>query len=301
MVVLFSGHSSVTDVELRKIKPVLVNPAIVRTLITFLIDRNPAYSSSEGGFNSATVFSQANMDSLGSGLLPGVPASVTVGRFDGTYNTDGFRHGYAEDADLADHPDVMVDSVGWTDSDITNTGYDQMKLSALTWCLQGRSFLHSRVGNVPIRDFDAYFLLTWMWPKLDPFGLSGFGMDASMNPVDMGRQVTHLISLYDSAFARDPTFAFVCYNIIQKKNVVNSLRFRIRMSEKDRLVRDLSRISKSDVEAFERRSRLDPLCKPRNDAERDIMRILQRLNLCVNDLPGTAGNKTKCRNEIRGM
>ncbi|KZT62457.1 hypothetical protein CALCODRAFT_537354, partial [Calocera cornea HHB12733] len=217
------------------------------------------------------------------------------------YNTDGFHHGYAEDADLANHPDIMVDSIGWTNLDITNTGYDQMKLSALTWCLQGQSFLHSCIVNVPIRDFDMYFLLMWMWPKLDPFGLSSCGMDMSMNIVDMGHQVTHLISLYDSTFARDPTFAFVCYNIIQKKKVVNSLHFHICMSEKDRLVRNLLRISKSDMEAFEWWSHLDPFRKPRNDVEHDIMHILQQLNLCVNDLPGTAGNKTKCCNNIRGM
>ncbi|KZO91189.1 hypothetical protein CALVIDRAFT_489483, partial [Calocera viscosa TUFC12733] len=300
VVVLFSGHARITDVEVRKIRPVLVRPAVVRTLIDFLLRYNPAYSSSECGFDGPTTFDQANLDFLQPAQDGFVPPSVSVGRFETSDVVEGVKTGYVEESS-GERSDVLINSVGWTESDATNSGYDSMKLSALTWCLQGRSFLRSQAGNIPVRDFDSFHLLTWMWPKLDPYGLSGFGLDAHMNPVDMSRQVKHLISLYDSPFASDPTFAFVCHNIIQKRAVVNSIRFRVRLSDKDRLIHEICNISKVDVDAFERRSRQDPHCRPVSGEERKIMHLLKGLNMCVHDLPGTAGYKTRCRNEIRSL
>ncbi|KZP00510.1 hypothetical protein CALVIDRAFT_475995, partial [Calocera viscosa TUFC12733] len=311
VVVLCTSNLSRDDHAIRSFKPVQVSPDKVRLLVKFLLEHNPAYSASEAGFDSPCSFSDENCNALvdpeenRQGTARGLPPSVMIGHLTesdpalaATASYDG-REFVSSASEVTDS--LLVDTVGWTDGDVTNVNYERMKLSALSWCLHGNSFIRSVSGSTSIQDFNCPRLLTWMWPKLDPFGLGSFGCDRFGKTVTLRSQVRHLLSLYNSPFATDSTFAFVCHNIIRKQEIYRTVRFRVKVSERTALLHRLSTVSVDSVCQLEQNLRKNPAYVARSSEERAIQSVVRRLGLTCMDLPGTPAYKLKCRNEVRSM
>lgn len=127
-----------------------------------------------------------------------------------------------------------------------------MRLQAIQQCLSGGRFIHSRAGNTPERDFDNPHLLSWLFPHLDPWGIGGFHHPERTQKLSMKEQLSYLLSIDDSAFARDETFAFVYYSILQKKSVLLGCIFRVKRSQYQSLMNELQQIPDQTFMELER-------------------------------------------------
>lgn len=311
MVVLFTAHGKkeVSKEQLQRFRPVLVSSHVVRTLITFLLEKNRAYRVVDGDFAVPATFSEANLramvDPSDLDKERALPATLVIGSMgvedEGVASGTG---GYVDREDFHEGgqpEDVLVDAVTWSDEDPTNESYRKMKLRALRWAKEGHSYVRSKTGSGFVKDFDSPHLLAWMWPKLDPFGLGGFADQCRDIPVDMRTQVRHLLMLHDSPFAKDPTFAFTCYNILRKREVWRSVRFRVKASQQRRVLNDLLNIDPETLKSMEERYFKDDKYRPHGEEEERVVRTLKKLNFVVGDAHGTAGYKLRCRNQIRSM
>ncbi|KAG1886346.1 uncharacterized protein F5891DRAFT_968692, partial [Suillus fuscotomentosus] len=116
----------------------------------------------------------------------------------------------------------------------------------------------------------------------------------------MEAQVKNLLLQDDSPFRRDANFAFVCWNMIQKKEVSTNTSFRISSSLQYSLANNLKNIAPSLTNLAEKWSQ-STYSPPSTTEEKKAARVLRRLQASTKFLRGSAGYKLCHRNEIRAL
>ena len=79
-----------------------------------------------------------------------------------------------EDAFISNSDEMLMEAIRYTDSDYTPKNFGSMKANALSWCLDGKTFVKSSSGSKLISDSDPG-LLSFLFPALDPWGIGDFG------------------------------------------------------------------------------------------------------------------------------
>lgn len=303
---VFVGKSKPTKDTIGKLVPLLVRKSRLLLIIRFMMHENPHYKC-DSDFHG---FSQRNMDALfgpgTEGQDEGVPCALEIGFIDDNEAIHASVSGYTEWEDIEDEtpPDdsaMLMENVGYTLGDETPQSYQDMKLKALSHCLSGGRFVRSQAGDRFVPDFENPSLLTWMFPHLDPWGIGGFHEPARERPVSMEEQLKYLLELDDSPFQRDPDFAFVYYNILQKKTICDSVRFRVKAAEQTRIVRRLLAVDKGELENLISKFKANSHYEPETQNQREMIDLVNKVGTILHDLPGTAGYKLKMRNEIRSL
>ena len=303
---VFVGKSKPTKETIEKIGPLLVRKSRMLPMINFLTSRNAHYIA-DTDFRG---FSQRNMDALfGPGTEhqdEGVPCSLEVGFIEDSDAVRSAMSGYTDRDELGDEPvrgddALLMENVGYTLGDEPSDSVRGMKMKALAHCLSGGRFIRSQAGDRFVPDFENPSLLTWLYHHLDPWGIGGFHEPACDIPISMEEQLKYLLQLDDSPFERDPDFAFVYYNILQKKAVCDSVRFRVKLAEQRQVVRELLSVDRRDLEHLISRFRANPRYEPETLDQRRVLSLVNKVGTMLHDLPGTAGYKLKMRNEIRSL
>jgi hypothetical protein len=145
-------------------------------------------------------------------------------------------------------------------------------------------------------------LLTFTFPHLDPWGIGGF-YEPNRTPdqhITFEHQVRNLLLQQDRTFQKDPNFAYVCWNIIQKKEINKHVTFRTDASSHASIVQEIEHMS-SILADLMHKWELNPNTKPSTRAEKKAMRTLNKLKLMAKDLKVSSGYKQCRRNEIRAM
>jgi hypothetical protein len=281
------------------LKPVLVCKDSVTVMLNFLLSNNRWYK------NSGVVFSESNMAALFDGRLlasdPQVPAGVeiyhlpdggSVERAETDYTGRGQAMGSQDDGDL------VMEATGYVSGDRSPQNYKVMKASALAWCLDRKRFLKSCTGSTFLHDQDPMFLSS-LFPHLDPWGIGGFHTPerTAEQHLTFEHQLRNLLRQHNSPFQRDPNFAFVCWNIIQKMEVNRHGSFKVNEGVKHTIVHDIKEISPMLTGLISKWA-VDPHAKPCNEGERKAFQVLHKIHLVTRDLKGTAGYKQSRRNEI---
>ncbi|KAI0354167.1 hypothetical protein OH77DRAFT_1549184, partial [Trametes cingulata] len=304
---VFVGDKKPTKDTIEKLRPVLVRKSRVKTMIDFLISKNKNYAVCDG-FRG---FSQRNLDELfGQNSVEveqGVPCSMEIGHIpfnDAVAHAgDGYVPGEHSDARVQEGGDLLMENVGFTDSDNSPVNFHDMSMKALSHCLRGGQFISSQAGSRFIPDFENSELLSWLFPHLDPWGIGGFFHKGRPEgrTLSLDQQLKYLLTVDDSPFREDPDFAFVYYNIRQKKAVLDSITFQVSKSQREGIVGELLRVNveKLDklIEVFSR----NPHYRPHDAEEISIIRLLSKVNAASHDLPGSNGYKINLRNEIRAL
>ena len=174
-------------------------------------------------------------------------------------------------------------------------------MKALSHCINGGTFVRSHSGDKFVPDFENPSLMTWLFPYLDPWGIGGFHEQSRTIPISMEEQLKYLMAVDDSPFQKDPDFAFVYFNILQKKAVCDSVRFRVAAAEQEQIVRDLLSVDKDELDRLIARLKANRSYQADTDEEKRILQIVTRVGVSLHDIPGTAGYKLKMRNEIRSL
>ncbi|KAG2755846.1 hypothetical protein P692DRAFT_201700709, partial [Suillus brevipes Sb2] len=116
----------------------------------------------------------------------------------------------------------------------------------------------------------------------------------------MKAQVRNLLRQDDSPFRHDPHFAFICWNMIQKREISTNTTFRISSSLQRNLANELRDIAPSlTTLANKWNNSVDE--KPCTTQEKRAARILRRLQASTKSLRGSVGYKLCRRNEIRSL
>jgi hypothetical protein len=170
MSVIFIGASrTLSNENIRKLSPILVQKSRVKTMIEFLTQNNPKYSPSD----NFSGLDPQNLDALfpseGVNDNESTPASVKIAHLDSSSEQGEFevtadytnRNDVDPQETVTDDPsNLLMENVGYTNGDTSPHNYTQMKLRAIEHCVSGRHFLQSCSGSSPISDFENPHLLS---------------------------------------------------------------------------------------------------------------------------------------------
>ena len=305
---VFVGQTKPTPETMHRLFPVLVRKSRVSTLIQFLTSHNPMYRPA-GLFAG---FSQINMDALfgpgTDGVEEGVPCGMEIAHVQSNEAIEGSTSSYVPGEDPPSSADrvqavdeLLMENVGYTDSHATPQNYRRMQMKALTHCLRGGAFLSSQAGSRFVAEWDNPNLLSWLFPHLDPWGIGGFFDPRRPEGLSFDEQLRYLLAVDQSPFRDDPDFAFVFYNLKQKRDSLNSSTFRVSASERENVVNRLLRVNVVELEALAARFAQDSRYKPESREEKEILSLLAKVNTISHDVPGSNGYKLSLRNEIRAL
>ncbi|KAI9062002.1 hypothetical protein FKP32DRAFT_1574682, partial [Trametes sanguinea] len=301
---VFVGKTKPTKKTIESLRPVVVRKSRVKAMISFLIQHNPHYQLRDG-FRG---FSQSNLDNLfGPGTErteEGVPCSMEVGHIQLNDAVEGATSTYVpgqDDVPGPDDNDMLMETVGYTEHDDSPISYHDMKMRALAHCLKGRGFLQSQAGSKLVPDFENDRLLSWLFPHLDPWGIGGFYEARRSVKLSLDQQLKYLLAVHDSPFRDDPDFAFVYYNIRQKRAVYESVTFRVSASERENVTAQLLSIDTKKLDRMIAAFKDNPHYQTQDEEEARIIRLLLRVNTVSHDLPGSNGYKIMLRNQIRAL
>ncbi|KAI9062910.1 hypothetical protein FKP32DRAFT_1628420, partial [Trametes sanguinea] len=302
--VVFVGGSKPTRETIRALKPMVVRKSRVKRLVEFLTRHNPWYTVSE----EFQGFSQENLDTLfGPGTShvdEGVPCSVEIGHIQVSDAVEGATEDYVpgrDDGIGANADDMLIETVGYTDTDDSPVDYNTMTMCALRHCLKGGSFIKSQAGSRLIPDFENSQLLSWLFPHLDPWGIGGFYDCRRRIPLSLSQHLKYLLMVHDSPFKRDPDFAFVYYNIRQKRAVFDSMTFRVAASERMHVTQQLLNVNVQRLDNLIAAYKANPHHRVTASEDKAIVKLLLKVNAVAYDLPGSNGYKVMLRNQIRAL
>jgi hypothetical protein len=176
-----------------------------------------------------------------------------------------------------------------------------MKAAALLRLKSGKSYLKSKSGSHLVPDFDNPHLLTWLFPHLDPWGIGGFSHASRARPISLKQQLRYLLLLENSPFARDPNFAFVYYNILQKKEISQGVSFKISVGRHADVVKSLLAVDNNELSMLTRKIERDHNYRGSTESEKSMFRLLSQVEMFTPSFPGNTSYKIARRNEIRGL
>jgi hypothetical protein len=113
----------------------------------------------------------------------------------------------------------------------------------------------------------------------------------------MEAQVQNLLLQYDSPFRKDANFAFICWNMIQKKEVSMNTNFQVSASQQHSLVTELKDIGPS-LTALANKWTHSIHEKPSSTQEKKAMCFLCHLQASTRTLRESIGYKLYQCNEI---
>ncbi|KAI9056616.1 hypothetical protein FKP32DRAFT_1585466, partial [Trametes sanguinea] len=302
--VVFVGATRPTRDTIRALKPMVVRKSRVKCIVEFLTRNNPWYAVSD----DFQGFSQENLDALfgpqTTYVDEGVLCSVEVGHIQVSDAVDGATEDYVpgrDDGIVSNADDMLIETVGYTDTDDSPVDYNTMTMCALRHCLKGGSFIKSQAGSRLIPDFENSQLLSWLFPHLDPWGIGGFYDCRRRVTLSLSQQLKYLLTVHDSPFKRDPDFAFVYYNIRQKRAVFDSMTFRVAASERQYVTQQLLNVDIKRLDELIVAFKGNPHHRVTVPEDKAIVKLLLKVNAVAYDLPGSNGYKIMLRNQIRAL
>lgn len=152
-----------------------------------------------------------------------------------------------------------------------------------------------------LSDRDPAFM-TYLFPHLDPWGIMGFEQSerSDSQRISFAQQVKNVLLLDKSPFQADPNFAYVCWNVLQKREVNKTACFRTNAQNQESIVAELTEIGPTIPLLIEKWEK-DPNAKPSNKKEKRALRLLNKVKLIAKDLKGSSGYKLCRRNDIRAL
>ena len=303
--IVYVGSCKPTKATIGKLGPALARKTRVRTMIDFLVGHNIHYAHD-------STFHGLSEENLAR-LFPSderraedtVPCAIDIGfvqetEFVRAAEADHTTRNLEMDSPGENDP-LLMDNVGYTLGDDSPVSYRDMKMKALSHCINGGRFVCSHSGDKFVPDFENPSLMTWLFPHLDPWGIGGFHEQSRRIPISMEEQLKYLMEIDDSPFQKDSDFAFVYFNILQKKAVCDSVRFRVAAGEQESIVRELLSINKGELDRLIARLKASQTYQAQTDEEKRILQLVTRVGASLHDIPGTTGYKLKMRNEIRSL
>ncbi|KAI6014874.1 hypothetical protein BKA83DRAFT_4465681 [Pisolithus microcarpus] len=155
----------------------------------------------------------------------------------------GDNHDGMSDMDwAAGQSDMVVENVTYTEEDHSERSHNAMRARALAYAMDHKKFLVSKTGSSFVSDADPA-MMTYLFPHLDPWGIGGFNNPACSprQRISFERQVRNLL-------LQDTCFPFVCWNMIQKKEVSDNTSFAIPTQHCHSLINKLYSLSSTLTE-----------------------------------------------------
>ncbi|KIO09808.1 hypothetical protein M404DRAFT_130098, partial [Pisolithus tinctorius Marx 270] len=289
-VVFCGGKFRPTKEALARFRPVLVSKSKVEIMINFLVAENQWYKL------WGVRFDRANLESL----LQGCEDVVPVQGMQITHLPSSSSDVNGSDHDWHDLcGELVMENVAYTMGDHSSQSCQTMKAQAMAHALGHGQFVSSASGSQLVSNSDPY-LMSALFPHLDPWGIGSFNPPerSKAQQIPLERQVKNLLNQVDSPFVGDSSFAFVCWNLVQKREAGENITFSIKSCRRSELASQMRRLSDCVCE-FAKKCSMGSIPKALSTDEKKVMHLFRELTVISKKLRGSAGYKLCRRNEIR--
>ncbi|KZV75924.1 hypothetical protein PENSPDRAFT_570654, partial [Peniophora sp. CONT] len=284
--------------------PLICSLPRIGTVGRFLTSVNPVYR--ELGIE----FSEENLRTIGAnfpdGEVAGLPDSVQITVLDSDSSAvvhDSMRSGYApsERSEKLVVPvgDILIDNVGYANDSQSSVASTAAKTLALEWCLNKKPFVQVNDGSRLFPDRHQN-MLTLVFPHLDPYALGAFFHTQRIIYLSMRQQLKNMVLMKDAPFAKDPHFAYVCFNAIQRNQTSTGATFKIAESQYADFADTLME-NKGLLEVLEKKYKADPEAQPTSNTERKLLTAINQLRVMCKDVVGSNASRTRMRSRVRAM
>lgn len=164
----------------------------------------------------------------------------------------------------------------------------------------GGTYLLVPHASQPSNDYTDHDLFPSLYPTLFPYGNGGFDCTDRRVPLSMKDQVLHYLSLPDRRFQEHHSFAFIAFNILQRRLISLNVRLRLQRQSFSAFAQQLSAITPAVVEEVVRKTAQSDYSASTAE-ERNLYKLMSQVNIVSGNVPGTASSKLYMRNELRGL
>lgn len=291
MAVIFWGAVLPSPEEIKRHSPLLVRRQVVVRLLEWLKANNPYYQEVQ--------ISQENLDAL----MPEeecVPPCLQMHLVQSTEVDEGHM---PLDLSQKSSTEIPMASHGVIGTTIDGLSIKQIKLLAIRHWKAGGTAYAIPHGQKPLQDYDNPGLWTGMFPHLFPWGIGLPEDPERTRKVTIEAHVKHLLNFNGRRFQVDHSFSFVAMNILQRRRVRTACQFKVKRSEWDNALELLCSAELSVCDRIRARGEANPHSplKPKNEAEKRLFDLMDKVTLAATTVPGSQGSKLKLRNQIRAM
>lgn len=162
-----------------------------------------------------------------------------------------------------------------------------------------RSYYIIPRGEEPVSQFGNSKLLIGLFPTLFPFGVG--------SPDDLNRQyktsykqhIQYLLSYFDKRFERHPSFIYVVFNILQRRNACYKAKLMMKQPYSYNYAKLISKIKSKDVE--EALKLIANKGKELVEINESVQRLVKQIKTVAGNIPGSAQSRSLLRNNIHAM
>lgn len=295
--VVFVGSSRPSEQWIRdKAKPLLVRREKVRNALQWLKMNNPLYKD--------VTISTERIEALPKDSV--LPFPIEYQELSTRIETT--TSGY--DPTLRAHAPSFTESVGDNsifssivvadvDGESSASALSAAALRHLTTV--GKGFLELPHGNDPVNEFYNPGLFPMTYPTLFPYGRGGFEDRTRKIAVSMERHIGHLLRLEDRRFQEHPSFMFVAFNILQRRQALRQTRFKVNAPRFQKVAERIATVSMEAIQAVTDRIYHGGSASASNEDERVVLQLMNEVRMVTRQVSGSAAARTAMRNEIRGL
>lgn len=203
-------------------------------------------------------------------------------------------------ASPADSAPVVFPSVVITDVD-GSAPSNELRAAAFGHVKErGGAFIGIPHDRAPANEFFNPSLFPKTFPTLFPYGIGGFEDETRLTSISLKHHVRHLLRLTDRRFQEHPSFLFIVFNMLQRREVLLRSSLKVRKSSFHAIAEEFSLISSEVLQRICERLASDA---SNDDSipedEKRALRLMKEVNLVTAAVPGSASSKLNMRNELR--
>ena len=284
---------------LEKAKPLAVNRDRVLRALLWLKSHNPLDADIRIDYD---VLASIPPDGLLPFTISTVPSSsaqdALTSRYDmvpGTANLDDNINMPSQS--ISDH---VLPSVVITDVDGSAPSNESRAAAFRHVKESGGAFIGLPHDRAPANEFFAPSLFPKTFPTPFPYGIGGFENKSRSPSISMKNHVRHLVRLADRRFQEHPSFLFIVFNVLQRREVLLRSSLKARKASFHRVAEEFSLIPPETIQRICDRMSLNiPSDEGLPEDERRALRLMKEVILVSSAVQGSAAAKLNMRNELR--
>lgn len=150
-----------------------------------------------------------------------------------------------------------------------------------------KGYLEMPHNRKPENEFWNPQLFPKLYPMLFPYGIGGFEDSRRLRQISLKDQTCHFLNLTDTRFQTHPSFMFMVFNVLQRRQVLLNTSVKMKKSTFDNIASDFVGISANDIEAVTNRVARGDYTTAYTNNKKRVLRLMREVKLINRNVQGS--------------
>ena len=208
------------------------------------------------------------------------------------------------DNDKEEESHIIIENTAMVDVEAANILEKDIQKSALNKLLdQEDKILVIPTGSTPVSEYGNPMLWLGSFPTLFPYGIGGAEDTNRRAKISLREWTQHFFSLADSNFRKHPSFAFVTFNVLQRREVCNGATLLKHLPWFPKSAKEVATVTSEDIKNWIRH--LESNSKGNSMDERTcgggIQQLMKQIRVVRGKVHGSDQARIKRRQQIYSL